>query len=86
VLGHYQVELVAFRVGEGGPPGRRLAHVLEGRGAEGGQAPAFRLELVGAQVQVEAVLDRLGLGPELISNYDYPAGMYLSNQVTSRVR
>jgi uncharacterized protein YbjT (DUF2867 family) len=25
-------------------------------------------------------------GPELISNYDYPAGMYLSNQVTSRVR
>jgi hypothetical protein len=52
--GCYQVELVAFRVGEGGPPDRRPVEAAQGRGAKAGEAVAFLFEPVGAQVQVQA--------------------------------
>lgn len=55
----YQVELVAFRVGEGGPPYLRLLEVAKDPGAEADETLALRLEAVGAQVQVEPVLGPL---------------------------
>ncbi len=71
-IGCYQVELVAFGVGEGGPPDPRSLEASDGRGAKAGKAVAFRLELVSAQVQVETVLDRFGLG-DLLERKPGPA-------------
>ena len=59
--GCYQVELVAFGVGEGGPPDLRPLELPDGHSAEAGKALALPLEPIGAQVQVQAILDRLGL-------------------------
>jgi hypothetical protein len=57
-----QAELVALRVGEDDPGGvGRLADVGAG-GAEGDEAFGLGLLVVGAQVQVQAVLHALGLG------------------------
>lgn len=64
-LGRYQVELVAFGVGEGSPADRGPVEASDGRRAQCGEERALGLEAVGAQVQVQAVLDCLGLGDSL---------------------
>jgi len=57
-----QVELVALGVGERGPADPGELDLIERLGAQAGQPPGLFRVVLGEQVKVEPVLDRLGLG------------------------
>src|SRR5882757_1154514 len=58
----HEVELVAFGVDEADPPIAVLGQRPDLLGAQGGQAVGFDLDVGGLQVEVDPVLDGLGLG------------------------
>ena len=61
VLSGDEVELVAFDVSKGCPAGSDALNVAQPVGAEAQHAPGFGVEGIGDEVEVEAVLDGLGL-------------------------